>query len=107
MTGTELCELLGGRMCVSGEQTELTGFFAGDFLSYVIGNAKSGCAWFTVMNNVNVAGVAFLIEVNTIVICSGIEPDETMLARCDERGISVISTSLDIFGACRAIPGNI
>lgn len=103
MTSKDLCVLLNGRLCVSGGDTEITGFFAGDFLSYVMGNAKSGCAWLTVMNNVNVAGVAFLIEVNTIVICAGIEPDETMLARCDERGISVISTPLDIFGACLAI----
>lgn len=103
MTGKELCVLLDGRLCAGGGDEEITSFFAGDFLSYVMGNAQNGCAWLTVMNNVNVAGVAFLVEVNTIVICAGIEPDETMLGRCDERGISVIATQKDIFEACRAI----
>ncbi|MCL2751981.1 MAG: DRTGG domain-containing protein [Firmicutes bacterium] len=97
--------LLRGRLLTDSGCKEVSGFYAGDYLSMVISHAPFGCAWFTVMNNVNVAGVAALAEISLIVICGKSEPDETMLARCDERGISVMITPLDVFAACARVGG--
>lgn len=78
----------------------IEGVYAGDFLSRVMSKAPSGCVWLTVMNNVNVAGVAVLAEINAVVLCEGVVPDALLCDKCSAEGISLLTTPLDVFSAC-------
>lgn len=82
------------------EDREISCAYAGDFLSIVMGSAKPGCVWFTVMNNVNVAGVACLIDCACVVLCEGTKPDPMLLEKCRAHGISLLSTPQPVFEAC-------
>lgn len=74
-------------------------FYAGDFLSRVMGKAPSKSCWLTVMNNVNVAGVAMLADVSLVLICEGVKPDERLVEKCKSEEISLLTTDLDVYNA--------
>lgn len=80
-------------------EREITGGYAGDFLSFVMGRAPEDCAWFTVMSNVNVAAVATLTGAGVVVLCEGVRAEEGLAARAKREGINLIETPLDIYGA--------
>lgn len=99
MTVNELKNKLRGEIVVdSGQPTD--GVYVGDFLSRVMGKAPSGCAWLTVMNNVNVAGVATLAEISAVVLCEGVMPDTLLTEKCRAENISLITSPLGVFEAC-------
>ncbi len=75
-------------------------FYAGDFLSRVMGSAPSQSLWLTVMNNVNVAGVAVLADIRAILLCEGVKPVEELRSRCQIENISLLCTDLKVFEAC-------
>lgn len=96
----EIIGLLGAaEVNVAEPDREITGGYAGDFLSFVMGRAPEGCAWFTVMSNVNVAAVALLAGVGAVVLCEGVHAEEGLLARARREGVNLIETPLDIYGA--------
>ncbi len=84
---------------VSDMNKEVVGGYAGDFLSFVMGKAPADCAWFTVMNNVNVAAVALLAEIGLIICCEGTKADVKLIERIKNENLSLIETDLDIFNA--------
>ena len=85
----------GSRMAESG--------YAGDLLSWVMGNAPAGCVWFTVMTNVNVIAVAHLADAACVVVTEGAEPDQDMLHQAEAQGINVYGTELNAFEAAAAV----
>lgn len=78
---------------------EITTGYCGDLLSFVMGRAPKGCCWFTVMSNVNVAGVANLADIGLVVLCEGTKADEALGAKAKNVGINIIETDYDIFNA--------
>lgn len=88
-------------VCLPDGNREITGGYAGDFLSYVMARAPQDCAWFTIMTNVNVVAVATLSDVAVVVVCEGCEPDLTLITKAQENGINIIKTGLDIFSAIK------
>ncbi|MDR0426283.1 MAG: hypothetical protein LBH24_03835 [Clostridiales bacterium] len=95
----EIAAALAGTPAVEGQEAEITRFYAGDFLSRVMGRAPEGCGWLTVMNNVNVAGVAVLAGIRAIILCEGIQPVRELSERCRQEGIGLITTPLDVYAA--------
>lgn len=87
---------------IGNENVEISSGYVGDFLSFVMGKAPSDCAWFTVMNNVNVAAVALLAEIGVIVCCEGVKADEKLVERVQKEHLNLIETDLDIFHAVLA-----
>ncbi|MFV0516305.1 MAG: hypothetical protein ACK5MV_02805 [Aminipila sp.] len=85
----------------TGENTELaiTKCFCCDLLSIAMGKAPSGCAWITVMANVNTLAVASLAEVACIILAEDTKLDENALAKAKEHGITVFYTELPVFDA--------
>ncbi len=79
---------------------KINGVYVGDFLSRVMGKAPPSCAWLTIMNNVNVAGVATIAEVGVIVLCEGVKPDPQLKHKCEEEAIPLLTTSLSAYDAC-------
>ena len=84
-----------------GEDINFSEFYCGDLLSWVMGNAKENCTWFTIMNNINVCAVAKLLNMACVVICENEKPDEKMLEKAREQKITILGTSLDIYNAVR------
>lgn len=88
-----------------GTQThkEITSIFCCDLLSVAMGKAKSGCAWVTVMANINTLAVSLLVEAACIVIAENTEVDEQFLERAEKEGITIFRTNQPIFESAAAI----
>lgn len=102
MNTEEICNKVNGEILVN-VPVDVTAFYAGDFLSRVMGKAPTGSAWITVMNNVNVAGVAVLAEIRIIVVCEGSKPAPLLIQKCIEEKIALISTELGMYECCRLL----
>ena len=84
---------------ISDKKREILGGYAGDLLSWVMGRAKEGDAWITIMSNANTVAVCTLADPACIVLAEGVEPEPDMLRRAKEQGVNVIATKLDSFSA--------
>lgn len=78
---------------------EIEGVYIGDLLSWVMGRAKSGDAWITIMSNINTIAVATLADTACIILAEGVTLDEGVKETAEAKGINVISTSLSAYSA--------
>ena len=79
---------------------EITGGYAGDLLSWVMGRAESGSCWFTIMSNVNVIAVAQLIDAACVVFTEGVMPDGGVIAAAEQHGINLLAADETTYAAC-------
>ena len=56
---------------------EITKCFCCDLLSVAMGRAPSGCAWVTVMGNMNTLAVASLADAACVIMAEGVPLDAT------------------------------
>lgn len=104
MTVEKMAQVLNAKTIVADDsKRDINEFYAGDFLSRVMGKAPSDCGWFTIMNNINVAGVAVMAEVKVIILCEGLQPIEALTEKCRQEKIALIVTELGVFECCRLI----
>ena len=103
MNVKQLAETTGYTVFTEGEDREIESGYCGDFLSNIISRATDACAWLTVMNNVNVAAVATLIDCACIILCEGVEPDEALYARANALGIWVLGANENVFEAAKTV----
>lgn len=73
--------------------------FCCDLLSIAMGRAPAGCAWVTVMGNMNTLAVATLADAACIVLAEGVLPDEMALKKAKDQDITVLKTEEPIFEA--------
>lgn len=85
---------------LSDPMREVKGGYAGDLLSWVMGRAKEGDCWVTIMSNVNVAAVAQLADVACVVFAEGVRPDETLLNAAKTHRVNLLLTREDVFSTC-------
>lgn len=86
---------------------EITGAYAGDLLSWVMGRAKEGDAWITIMSNINVAAVASLADVACVVFSEGVDPDEQLLDAAKAKGINLVKSESPTYETAVLISGNL
>ncbi len=103
MNVSELAEKSGWRIFSQGEDRAVESGYCGDFLSNIISRAPDACAWLTVMNNVNVAAVATLIDCACIVLCESVAPDEAFAARAEQLGLWVLGAEENVFEAAKKV----
>ncbi len=97
----ELAEKLSlEKINISDGEREITGGYAGDLLSWVMGNGFEGGAWVTIMTNVNVVAVASLLNVSCVILCEGVSPDENMLLAAKQREINVLLSKKTVYDIC-------
>ena len=84
---------------ISDKDREILGGYVGDLLSWVMGRAKEGDAWITIMSNVNVLAVATLTDVCCIVLAEDVVLDDELLSLAEEKGVNVLSTPLSAYDA--------
>ena len=102
MTNTELGRACGFSPATDGGERAVTGIFTGDLLSWAMGRAKEGDAWFTVMGNVNTVAVAALADCACVVLCHGAQWDEAALQRAGAQGVALYTAEAPEFEASLA-----
>lgn len=80
-------------------EREITTPFCCDLLSIAMGRAPEGCAWVTVMGNMNTLAVATLADAACIVMAEGVVLDETALKKAKDQEITVLGTEKPVFDA--------
>lgn len=103
MTVSEFVKAGGLTVYSEGEDREIESGYCGDFLSNIISRAPDSCAWLTVMNNVNVAAVATLIDCACILLCENTAPDEPFAARAKQLGLWVLGTDKNVYEAAKLV----
>ena len=84
---------------MAGRRLGIKGCYIGDLLSNVMGNAKSGQLWLTVITNINTVAIAQLLELAGIVLLEGNPPAEGVLERATMEDIPVFSSKDTAFQA--------
>jgi len=94
MKVSELINKLNPEILTSSDfqDRDVTGCYIGDLLSWVMGKAKQGDAWITIMNNINIVAVAELTDVSCIIISEGVSVGEDIIKKADEEGIIILKS---------------
>lgn len=82
---------------------EIESVYCCDLLSFVMGRAPAGCAWVTVMGNVNAVAVALLADVACVVFAEGVTPDKDAIEKARQNGVALLCSSAPVFDTARAI----
>ena len=82
---------------------DITVPFCCDLLSVAMGKAPAGCAWVTVMANINTLAVASLTDAACIILAEDAFVDDVTLAKAEMQGLTLFSTGLPIFDAALSI----
>lgn len=104
MTVCELKEKLSLTVFWEGDgDREITGGYAGDLLSWVMGRCREGDCWITIMSNRNVAAVAQLTDCALVILSEGVRPDPDALEAFKTLGMNLLGSQADTFSLCRAV----
>lgn len=104
MTVKELAVALDCKVfCMPDGDREITGGYAGDLLSWVMGRANSGDAWVTIMSNVNIVAVATLADPACILLSEGVEIDDEVVQKALGVGVNILGSKRDTFALCARI----
>ena len=79
------------------EDREITGGYAGDLLSWVMGKAQSGNVWVTIMSNINIVAVASLTDAACILLSEGVVPEQNVLDKAALQDVVVLSSNLSTY----------
>ena len=71
--------------------------FCCDLLSVAMGKAPFGCAWVTVMGNMNTLAVATLADAACIILAEASVLDEAAMNKAKEQDITVFKTDQPVF----------
>jgi predicted transcriptional regulator len=99
MKVTDIVEKLGLKV-FSGHEglgREVTGGYASDLLSDVMGHAESGSAWITIQTHRNVMAIASLRDLAAVIITCGEKPGEDTMTQSNEEAVPVLGTELSTF----------
>ena len=79
---------------------EVTGAYASDLLSDVMGNARSGQIWITMQTHKNVTAIASLRDLAAVVIVRGGQPDEDMLEHAKDEDVCILVSQDPTYQVC-------
>lgn len=66
--------------------------FASDLMSHAMGHADHNDLFITVLNNINVLGVASLLEFSAVIFAHGVQPNKEILDKAKELDIPILLT---------------
>ncbi len=95
--------LLDARVLCGTTDGEFDGVYTGDLLSRAMSRVEAGCAWVTIMANINVVAVANLTEPAVIILAEDVTMQQDVLKAAEENGVCVMSTSMSAYEICCAI----
>ena len=79
---------------------EVTGAYASDLLSDVMGNARSGQIWITMQTHKNVTAIASLKDIPAVIIVRDGVPDPDMLMHAKDEDICLLVSKDATFQVC-------
>ena len=99
MTVRELADTKKYRVVNLGDGAErsIVKVFCCDLLSIAMGRAPAGCAWVTVMGNMNTMAVASLADAACVILAEGMELDGASVKKAEEQGITVFASEEPVF----------
>lgn len=105
MTVRELADTKKYRVVNLGDGAErsIGKVFCCDLLSIAMGRAPAGCAWVTVMGNMNTLAVASLTDAACVILAEGAALDEVAEKKAAQQGITVLATEEPIFETAMGI----
>ena len=89
----EIITQLGLKPLDGVRDTDVTGAYASDLLSDVVGNAKPGNLLITIQVHRNVVAVASLVNLSAVIMANGRTPESDVLDAAREHGVTLLSTS--------------
>ena len=84
-------------LCEGDGDRTVSGGYCGDLLSWVMGRAPAGSAWFTVMGNVNALAVCVLADLPCLILCENAALDDTARTRAVTENIAVLRSPKDAY----------
>ncbi len=90
-------------LCMPEGDREIEGGYCGDLLSWVMGRAKSGDAWVTIMTNINVVAVASLTDCACVILAEDAQVEPQVLEKAQSQGINLFVSQKDSFALCAEI----
>ena len=104
MTVKELIEKLDlEALTATDPEREVTGAYAGDLLSWVMGRAQSGDAWITIMTNINTVAVASLADVACVILAENCEIEQDVVKTAEAKGINLLRGAETTYELCAAL----
>lgn len=82
---------------------EVAGAYIGDLLSWVMGRARSGNAWLTIMSNLNIVAVATLADVSCIILCEGVTLDPSVSETAGSKDVNILATDMTAYEAAAVL----
>lgn len=87
-------------VCVAGKAgggSTVSGGYASDLLSNVMGQAREGNVWVTMQGHKNIVAVASLAGLAAIVLAGGVKPDQDTIEKATTEDIPLLLTDLSVF----------
>jgi hypothetical protein len=101
MTVSELQNQLGLKvLAMPSPEKIVENGYAGDLLSWVMGNAPHGCAWLTIMTNRNIIAVAELLDMACVIVAEDCLVEESVCALAMEQKVNLLSAEGGVFPLC-------
>jgi hypothetical protein len=96
---TELTEKLNlsVRSAKANLEREVTGGYASDLLSDVLGNSKEGNLWVTLQIHPNIVAVASMKDLAGIVLVNGREPEQETIEKAEAEDVVIMVTKMPTF----------
>ncbi len=99
MTVQEIVDLLQAKIAAGNEKTDnvISGGYASDLLSNVMGQARLGSIWVTMQAHQNIVAVASLLGLSAVIIAGGVQLNNETILKAEKEGIPLLTTSLSAF----------
>ena len=88
---------------IEDEEREIESGYVGDLLSWVMGRAASGCAWVTIMTNINIVAVASLCDTACVILAENAEIDQSVIDKAAAQDITLLRSHKGAFELCAEI----
>lgn len=104
MTILDLTQQTHWKMLNAGKlETVISGIYAGDLLSYVMGNGEAGQAWVTMQTHQNVIAICSLKEFSLLILVDGNELDDEALQSARDNDVNVLVSPLPAFETIKTL----
>lgn len=97
MTVKSIISSLGLKVYTQVSDREVSYIYCCDLLSNALVKLEQNALWITVMNNVNVAAIAYNVNAACVVLAEGVKPDAELVLRAKEHGVCILGSELNIY----------
>lgn len=106
MTVSDLIQKSGFSVINAGDTNKVISKpFCCDLLSIAMSKAPSGCAWVTVMGNVNTLAVCVLTDSACVILAENVSLDDAAAEKAKIQNVTVLKTELPVFDAALLVNG--